>query len=149
MSLPTEADFAVIKVGNGATPTEVFAAICGIENVAVNKVANSNDRFRRDCTKLGQPAVRKNRVTGLSLTITGSGAMNIANIVSFEAALGVAKNYQIELRQANGTDAGILLGTYGGSYIMVADNISTDINGDSSGEITLNNEGAWTWTPAP
>jgi hypothetical protein len=149
MSLPTEADFAVIKVGNGATPTEVFAAVCGIENVSANKVANANDRYRRDCTKLGQPAIRKNRVIGKSLTVTGSGAMNIANFEQFDELLGVPNNYQIEFRQADGTDGGVLLGTYGGSYVMVADNVSTDINGESSGELTLNNEGPWTWTPAP
>lgn len=148
MSLPTEADFMVIKSGDGATPTEVFTQICGVENVSLAFAANSNDRYRRDCTKLGQPAVRKNRVIGKSLTATGSGAMNIANFDSFEALLGVPNNYEIELRQVDGTAAGTLLGTLAGSFVMVSNTASSDINADSSGEVVLNNEGAWTWTAA-
>jgi hypothetical protein len=148
MSMPTEADFAIIKVGDGASPSQAFDAICGVENVAANKTANANDRYRRDCTKLGKPAIRKNRVTGLSLTITASGAMNIDNFGRFEELLGVANDYQIEFRNVDGTDSGVLLGTYSGSYVMVSDNVTVDPNADSSGEINLNNEGPWLWTPA-
>lgn len=148
MSLPTEADFMVIKAGDGATPTEVFTAICGVENVSLAFSANSNDRYRRDCTKLGKPAVRKNRVVGLSLTVTGSGAMNIANFETFEDLLGIGNNYQVELRQVDGTDGGVLLGTLAGEFVMVSSTSSADINADSSGEVVLNNEGAWTWTEA-
>ena len=147
MSLPNEADFAVIKIGDGESP-EAFSIICGIENVSLNKAVASNDRYRRDCTKLGKPAVRKNIVTGKSLTITGSGAANVDNIADFEAALGVSGNYQIELRQYDGTDAGSLMGTVAGAFVLVADNISLNSNADSTGEITLNNEGVWTYTAA-
>ncbi|MET0439128.1 MAG: hypothetical protein ABW043_16710 [Devosia sp.] len=148
MSVPTEADFAIIKPGDGATPTEVFNAICGIENVSVNVAVSGTDRYRRDCAKPGALATRKNITNGISQTITGGGAMSIEWMTSFAALLGTVRNYKIELRQRNGSDAGLLLGTFAGAYVMMTNNITTDSNGNSSGEITLNSEGAWTWTPA-
>jgi hypothetical protein len=148
MSVPNEADFALIKIGNGATPTEVFSAICGIEDVSVNKNAQTSERFRRDCAKPGIPGVRKIKSTGKTMTISGSGGVDKANVATFEAALGVVKNYKIEFYKQDGSDAGVLYGTYAGAFMLTADNTSIASQGDSSGEITLESDGAWTWTAA-
>ncbi len=147
MSEPTEADFMIVKLGDGESPG-VFTAICGIENVSINKAVNANDRYRRDCAKPGIPGARKNRATGKSLTITASGAANVDNIETFEDILGIKRNYQIGLYQTDGSDAGVLLGTYAGAFMLMSDNMTADPNGDSTGEITLNNDGPWTWTKA-
>jgi hypothetical protein len=147
MSIPNEADFAIILVGDRGSP-ENFAAICGIEGVTANRAVQGSDRYRRDCSAPGKPATRTNKITGKSLTITGSGASNVDNIDLFEDLLGIATNYKVEFRDQDGSDAGLLLGTYSGSFIMMSDGISTSANGDSSGEVTLNNEGPWTWTAA-
>lgn len=147
MSVPNESDFALIKIGDGGGP-ETFAAICGIEGVTINRTANTNDRFRRDCAKPGQPAVRRSRTTGKQMDITGTGGVDKASIASFDAALGVVKNYQIELYQYDGTDTGTLMGTFTGAFNMTSSNMSLDANGDSTGEITLASDGTWTWTAA-
>jgi len=149
VSEPVEADFAIIKVQTAEGPPAVFTQLCGIENVTRQNAAAGNDRYRRDCTKMGRPAVRKNRITGKSQTISGSGAMNIPDFARFETLLGVKENYEIEFRQNDDTDAGKLLGTYAGVYVLMSDNAGADVNGDSTGDITLNNDGPWTWTPAP
>ncbi len=145
MSVPNESDFALIKIGDGEA-TETFTAICGIENVSINRTANTNDRFRRDCAKPGVPAVRRSRTTGKQLDITGTGGVDKASIADFEAALGIPGNYQIELYQYDGTDTGALMGTFAGAFNMTSANLSLDANGDSSGEITLASDGTWTWT---
>ena len=75
MSLPIEADFAVLKIGDGATP-EAFTILCGLDNVSINRVANGADRFRRDCAKPGSVPFRRSRTTGKQMDITGSGALN-------------------------------------------------------------------------
>jgi len=146
MSVPTEADFAIVraKVGSGST----YDPICGIENVSINKTVNANDSYRRDCAKPGIPGARKNKVTGKSLTISASGGSNVDNIVQFESLLGIAHDYQVELRNQDGSDTGVLLGTYTGRFMMMSDNMATSSGGDSSGEITLNNEGPWTYADA-
>ena len=148
MSLPTEADFAIIKIGDGATPTEVFAIACGIQDVTINQAVGTQDRFSRDCTKPGEIPNRKVKATGKSLDVTGSGLIDKAQIAIYNSALGVAKNYKIEVYADNGTDAGALLGTIAGSFMMTASNMSIPREGTASAEVTLANNGAWTWTAA-
>lgn len=149
MSVPNEADRALIKMGDGATPTEAFVTICGIENVQVNETANTSDRFRRDCAKPGKPAVRRVKTTGTQVDISGSGGVDKAQIATTRAALGISKNYKVELYKDDGTDAGVLYGTYAGPFVLTSSGINLDANGDSNGEFNLASDGAVTWTPAP
>lgn len=148
MSLPTEADFAIIKIGDGATPTEAFAIACGIQDVSINQSVGTQDRFSRDCAKPGEIPNRKVKATGKSLDVTGSGLIDKAQIAIYNSALGVAKNYKIEVYADNGTDVGALLGTIAGSFMMTASNMSIPREGTASAEVTLANNGAWTWTAA-
>lgn len=148
MSLPVEADFAIIKIGDGAT-TEVFTIACGIENVNISRAANTVDRFVRDCTKPGEIPNRLVKTTGKQLDITGDGLIDKTHIDTFETSLGIAGNYQVELYQDDGTDTGTLVGTIAGAFVMTASNNGIPRDGQSSAEITLANHGAWTWTAAP
>lgn len=147
MSIPNESDFALIKIGDGAGP-EVFTTICGIEGVSINRVANTQDRARRDCASPGLPAVRRSRTISKQMDITGTGAVDKANIAAFDTALGIVKNYQIELYKYDGTAAGELMGEFAGAFNLTAANLSLDANGDSNGEINLASDGTWTWTAA-
>lgn len=148
MSLPTEVDFVLIKRGDGATPTEVFTLICGLQDATINRVVNSDDRFVRDCAKPGEVPYRKTRATGKQLDVTGTGLSNAATMEDFEDALGQVENYKLELYAEDGTDAGELLGTIAGAFRMTAANLSVPREGQASGEITLASHGAWTYTAA-
>ena len=145
MSVPTEADFALIKIGDGGG-TETFTVACGIENVSIQRTVNTEDRYVRDCTKPGLVPNRKTKVTGKSLTITGDGLIDKAHVQIFDDALGVVGNYKVELYQDDGTDTGTLLGTFAAAFLMDAANMTIPRNGTSSAEVTLKNHGAWTWT---
>lgn len=147
MSLPTEADFALIKIGDGESP-EVFTAACGIQDVTINRVANTSDRFVRDCTKPGEVPNRKVKTTGKQLDITGGGLTDKAHVDIFDDALGKVKNYKVELYADDGTDAGDLIGTVAGAFVMTAANMNIPREADASAEITLASHGAWTWTAA-
>ena len=147
MSFPVEADFAVIKIGDGATPTEVFTIACGIQDVNINRTINTDDRFTRDCAKPGSVPVRKVKATGRQLDITGAGLIDKTQIDTFGDALGLVKNYKIEIYQDDGTDTGDLMGTFAGGFMMSAANMSIPRNGTASAEVTLANHGDWTWTP--
>lgn len=147
MSLPTEADFALIKKGDGAGP-EVFAIICGLQDVTINQVANSTDRFVRDCAKPGSVPYRKTKATGLQLDVTGSGLTDKSHIDILLEALGKVGNFKIELYQDDGTDTGDLVGTFAAAFLLEASNLNIQRDGDSTSEITLKSNGAWTWTAA-
>lgn len=148
MSLPNEADFALIKMGDGETP-EVFTIICGMQDVTINEVVNTTDRFVRDCAKPGEVPQRKVKSTGKQADITGAGLTNVDEIARVRAALGVSKNYEVELYKEDGTDAGELLGTYEGPFVMTSSNQNLTRENAGSSEITLASNGATTYTPAP
>ncbi len=147
MSLPNEADFALVKMGDGASP-EVFTTICGLTDVTINRSAASNDRYVRDCTKPGEVPNRTQQITGKSLDVSGSGLSNVDTIDDFENALGVLKNYKVELYRRDGTDAGELLGTLAMASHMTAANMSVPADSPASADITLPSHGAWTYTAA-
>lgn len=150
MAVPTEIDWVLVKKGDGNVDPgpEVFALICGIQDVNINRQVNSEDRFVRDCAKPGEVPIRKVRANGKQLDISGSGLTNADTVETFEDALGVVGNYQIEAYQADGTDTGELLGTFAGAFMMTAANMTVPREGGTSGDITLANHGAWTYTPA-
>lgn len=147
MSVPNEADFAIIKIGDGGG-TETFAIACGLQDVNINMVANTSDRFVRDCTKPGEIPNRKVKTTGKQLDVTGSGLIDKAQIAIYLAALGIAKNYKVELYKDDGTDTGTLLGTIASAFAMTASNQSIPREGNGTAEVTLASHGAWTWTAA-
>lgn len=145
MSLPNSADFALISVLTTAPST--YTKLCGIESVSINRAAQTSESYRRDCATPNRPGIRKLRITGSSWTITGSGSDNIDIDEDYEDAFGVRKQYKIELFEDDGTDAGELMGTYVGSAIMTARNQSYTQDSAGTTEITLEGEGALTWTP--
>lgn len=148
MSFPTEADFALIKIQTGTGP-DVFTQFCGIESVSINRSANMTERYRRDCAKPGRPGQRKLRATGNSWQISGSGVQNIAMEATYAGALGVLKNYTVELYRDDDTDAGELLGTYAGTAMMTTQNQTSDQNAEGSTlEITLEGQDDLEWTAA-
>lgn len=149
MSLPVEFDFALIKMGNGATPTELFETICGMQDVTLNETVNTNDRFVRDCAKPGEVPQRRVQPSGKQTDMTGTGLTNADNIADVRAALGVSKNYRVEVYKRDGTDAGELLGTFAGPFVMTSSNLNMSLETPGSAEITLASDGAITYTPAP
>ena len=148
MAEPTEIDWALIKLGDGDSP-EVFTIVCGIQDVTINQPVNTTDRSVRDCAAPGRVPTRKIRVNSRQMDVTGSGLSNAETIEDLNAALGKKRNYRIELYQDDETDTGLLLGTYAGEYVLTANNLTTTREGDSTAEITLASNGAWTYTPAP
>lgn len=142
MALPIEADFAVVKIGDGATP-EVFTILCGLDNVEINRTANTSDRFRRDCNLPGSVPFRRSRTTGKQIDITASGAINIPDMPRYLAALGKTGNYRIELGQyVIGNDAGDIVYEIVGPFNLTSANSS--VGDEGSAQVTLASDGAWT-----
>jgi len=148
VSEPNSADFALIKIQTADGPPAVLTLVCGIEGVTVNRTAQTNETYRRDCTKPNRPGTRKLRVTGSSWSISGTGSGNIDLEEEMTDAFGVRKTYAIELYRDDGTDGGDLMGTYGGTALMTTRNQTYSQEGAGTAEIALEGEGALTWTAA-
>lgn len=146
MTVPASADFAIIRVLT-ATP-DTYTTLCGIEQITINRSAQTNENYRRDCAKPNRPGTRKLRVTGASWSISGSGSDNADIETTYADVFGVRKTYKIDLYEDDGTDSGALMGTYSGTALMTARNQGySDTPGTA--EITLEGEGDLTYTAAP
>lgn len=143
MSFPTEADFALLKVGDGAEPTENFTLLCGIENVTITETVNTTDRFRKDCATPGAIPKRKLRVTGQQWEVSGSGVVNFDQVDTLSACLGVVKNYEIEFGRRDGTDAGEIFATATGPAMLTSR--TTAVGEDGTLEVSLSGEDDLTW----
>jgi predicted secreted protein len=148
VSEPNSADFALIKIQTADGPPAVLTLVCGIEGVTINRTAQTNETYRRDCAKPNRPGTRKLRVTGSSWSISGTGSDNIDLEEEMSDAFGVRKTYAIELYRDDGTDGGDLMGTYGGTALMTTRNQSYSQDSAGTAEITLEGEGALTWVAA-
>lgn len=147
MSLPNSADFALIRLSDGAvTPT--LTLLCGIEGVTINRTTQTSETYQRDCEAPNRPGQRKMRVTGSSWSISGSGADNIDLEAEMADAFGVRKPYEIALYKDDGTDTGDLMGTYSGTAMMTTRNQSYSQENAGTLEITLEGEGLLAWTAA-
>lgn len=147
MSLPTEFDFAILKIGDGEGP-EVFTISCGKQDISMNFVANSSDRFVRDCAKPGEIPFRKAKATGRQADVTATGLTDVTAFETELALLGKRANVKVELYADDQTDVGDLLGTVAMNALITALNIGASRDGDSTAEIVLASHGAWTWTAA-
>jgi hypothetical protein len=147
MSLPTEFDFALLKIGDGESP-EVFTISCGKTDITTNFGANSTDRFVRDCAKPGEVPFRVPKVTGKQLDVTATGLTDLTTFGTEVALVGTKNNVKVEYYTDDGTDAGDLLGTVACNMLVTALNIGTPRESDASAEIVLASNGAWTWTAA-
>lgn len=146
MSEPQTIEFALIKIGDGATPTEVFTAICGITTTGLNRVAQTTDRYVRDCQAPATPPNRRVKVTGRSWTVSGNGYYNQAQQSIIEAAIGLKKNYKLVALDDDGTTE---LGTWSGAGVMTSANLGTTENDLGTISLTIESDGAWTYADAP
>ena len=149
MSVPVEYDFALLKYSDmEAVPT--FTALCGVQDVTVNQVAETQSRRVRDCATPNKPGAQKIKILGTSFTVTATGLTNASIRATIESDLMAKKvDYKIEYYADDGTDAGDLLGTHAGLMIMNADNMNVATEGDSTQEFTFEGEGDLTYTAAP
>lgn len=147
MSEPSTFEFAKIAVGDGAS-SEVFTVICGIETAGFNQSASTSDRGVRDCAVPFRPAERRLRVTGRSRTLTGSGIYNTAQTTLINGLVGTRKNYQFIVWEDDDTEAGVEVGTWEGPGIATAVNMGSPNDGFGTLEITVESDGAWTYTAA-
>lgn len=137
--------YFILALGDGATPTETFDPLCGLENRQFQYQANTTDQFTRDCADPVDVPIRNLIVTGEQWSISGSGTMNRANIADLEAAKGVTRNYRFYWTEPANDE--VYRGYYEGAAILT--NFTIDGNDDNFAQISvqIESDGQWTFTP--
>ena len=145
MTVPTEFDFAVLKIGDGGG-TEVFSISCGKNDIDMQFDVSTDERKVRDCAKPGEVPFRKIKATGKMADITATGLTDKAAFGTELALLGKHANIKVELLADDGTDAGSLLGTVAMNALVASLKIGAPRENASSATLSLKSHGAWTWT---
>ncbi len=136
----------VITLGDGATPTEVFSAPCGLTEKAFNLSAETVSTNVPDCDNPDGATWTETDVRSRTATINGSGvlARESQKVWRDFFLQDTSKNIKVlfpgNLAQGGGTwtGKGRLTSLEMGAAIGERVNVSINIEGD----------GAWTFTPA-
>lgn len=149
MSEPTTFQFAVIWVENPTTAGQ-YVKLCGVQTSGFNRAVATSDRAVRDCDFPGRPPERRIRVNSTSRTLTGTGLYNVDQIALLEALPGKHRNYRFQLVDLSDPDneAGDEIGMWAGPGVCTTLNISAEDNADGTLAITIESDGAWTYTAA-
>lgn len=129
---------ALILIGDGATPTEVFAAPCGLTTKGLNRSAETSDTVMPDCNDPSAAAWTERETTSLSWEISGAGTLADESVDIWDAwfTSGVAKNVRVEIYK--GPNAGR---KYTGQALLTAYNISAERGSKVQVDVTLSGTG--------
>lgn len=146
MAKPTTFPFKdlLILIGDGATPTEVFEAPCGLTTKSFELSANSNEVQVPDCDDPDAPAWIERVVATMTGTIAGNGVMAKESFPLWRdwALQGVTKNSRVQIM-------GTAMGYYAGAFILSKFGISADLGDKVKVDITMDSDGQIIWTAVP
>lgn len=119
MALPDiiKGTYFVLAKGDGGTPTEVFAPLCGFTTKTFRGQVNTNDVFVRDCADPENVPIRRITATGKQWSLTGEGQINRANIADIQSGLGIVDNWRFLWTEPDGDE--VFQGFWEGPFMMV------------------------------
>lgn len=97
-----------ILIGDGATPTEAFAAACLVNSTkGIQLTANFSDDEVPDCDNPDNPAEIYRNAQSITLSVSGAGKLHRDDVLTWAQwlAAGTAKNAKIRLGGADETGA--------------------------------------------
>lgn len=135
-----------ISLGDGATPTEVFTAPCGLTTRGITLTKNTNDVNVPDCDDPDAPAWVERSVESLSGETSGSGVLAAAALPTWQTAFNstVSRNVRIGIN-APLVDKG---GYYAGKAHLTSFAVTGELGNKIQVAVTLISDGPWTWVPA-
>lgn len=136
----------IIKIGDGATPTEVFSKPCGLNTQGINFTKEVNEVTVPDCDDPDLAAATERAVVSTSAEITGEGILAAEFLPDWWAfyQFNGSRNCQIQLvtPAPNG-------GQWTGKFILTGFNVTAAIGEKVSVAIAAQSDGPVTWTAAP
>jgi|SRR5262245_36257866 len=146
MAKPTTASAAklTVWVGNGATPTEVFAMPCGLTTKGINFTGTANETQVPDCTDPDAPAWIERVIQSLSAGITGTGVLALEALDTWETFFfeAVAKNCQVIIDWADAPSPPTPpTRIYQGPFLLTTFNITGQLGNKIQVEVALQNDG--------
>ena len=135
-----------ISLGNGATPTEVFAAPCGLNTRGVVFAKETNDTTVPDCDDPDAPSWTERGVRTLSAEVTGAGVLAAEALpIWWETYLDTESgNVKIGIN-APAVDEG---GYWAGKMHLTSFGVTGEVGEKINVAVTMINDGEMVWVPA-
>ena len=137
----------LIMVGDGGSPTETFAAPCGLNTKGINFGAETADVTVPDCNDPSLPAWIERVVRSLSGTVPGSGLLALEALPVWRAWFfsGAPRNCRIKIDVPLADNGG----HFAGRFVITTFNIgAAEDDGKIQVEIELQSDGEVIWVPA-
>lgn len=137
--------YFALMLGNGATPTELFEALCGISTRTFTSQTNTNDAFTRDCADPENVPVRNIIVSGKQWDLTGEGTLNRENLEALQAADdGQPHNFRFLFTEP--ADDLVYQGYYEGAGVITNLTVNGSDDAFATISISIASDGEWTFT---
>lgn len=135
-----------VSLGNGATPTEVFTAPCGLTTRGITFSKETNDTTVPDCDDPDAPSWTERGVRALSAEFSGSGVLAAEAFPAWRAAyeLTLSRNARVGLNVPL-VQAG---GYWMGKFHLTAFGVTGDLGDKVNVNVTMISDGVVTWVPA-
>jgi hypothetical protein len=137
----------LIKVGDGATPTENFTALCTINAARSFSIKSATNRVViPDCEDPDLPGWVATEKTQLTGDITGAGMVNTSDVPSIDAYArsGTTKNLQVHMDGVSAGDGG---GYWQGAYHCTDFTVTGDKGGQVEASLAFESDGEVPFVP--
>lgn len=137
----------IILVGDAATPTEAFVAICALTSKGMEFSGDTADVSVPDCANPDLPAWAERIIRTKTATISGDGVMDLPSRDIFWTWYdsGLSRNVQVKL-DAPLADKG---GTWSGKFLLTTYNVTgNQDDAKISHALTMQSDGPIIFTPA-
>jgi hypothetical protein len=140
--------FSGLKVllGNGATPTEVFSAPCGLTERSLTLSKEFGESNVPDCTDEDAASWTERDVTAKSATIAGQGVLDIVALPIWQARYDsdTSGNVRTEIWRN-----GVKVGHWQGSFHLETLEVGATKGERATVQTSLQSDGKVTWTAGP
>lgn len=149
MAQPTTASWTklLIMLGDGATPTEGFAAPCALTTKGIAITAETSDNTIQDCADPDAPTWVARVARALSAEVTGSGRLALESFETWKDWMlsGEGKNIRVKID--------VPLANNGGHFAMSAVLTALTVSGNEDDgkigvDVTMVSDGQVTWVDA-
>jgi predicted secreted protein len=136
----------LVQVGDGASPTEVFSAPCGLKTKGISFAADTSSTIVEDCDDPDAAAWVERMVRSLSSTVTGSGLLALQALPIWRGFFfgGVAKNCRVKVDEPLARNGG----HFAGGYVCTKFDVTGQVKEKVQVSIELQSDGVVSWVPA-
>ena len=135
----------IVKLGDGATPTEVFTAPCGMTTKGLNITKNTNEVNVPDCDDPDAPVWVERGVVSMSAEISESGILAMESLEDWLTFLDstISRNVQVWL-DVPASEHG---GHWNGKFLLTGFNVTAEQGNKVQAAVTMQSDGPVAWVP--